>query len=188
MPSDAPSDVTSLLKRMSSGDAGAGDEAMAVVYRELHALAQRLLDDRHGITLQPTALVHEAWLKLVPNASADGWNDRNHFLAVAAKAMRSILIDGARRRGALKRGGDATRVELEDILDVYEENAGDLIELDEALTKLGAHDDELVRIVELRFFAGASVGDTARTLGISEATVVRGTSAARVWLAAELAR
>lgn len=188
VPQRDPSDVTQLLKRMSSGDASAGEEAMAIVYRELHRLAQRMLDERHGATLQPTALVHEAWLKLVPNATGAGWNDRSHFLAVAAKAMRSILIDSARRRGAQKRGENKKRVEMDDILAVYEEGAGDLLELDDALTKLGAHDQELVKIVELRFFAGASVGDTARTLGVSESTVVRGTAAARVWLAAELAR
>ena len=179
-------DVTQLLQRMQRGDSAAAEAAAGVLYQELHMLARNLLNGRGSVTLQPTALVHEAWLRLVPGTSGSDWNDRGHFLAVASKAMRSVLVDAARRRNAQKRGGGAQRVELEDLVAAYERNAGDLLALDEALAKLAQRDEELVRIVELRFFAGASVEDTARTLGVSESTVVRGTQVARAWLAAEL--
>jgi RNA polymerase sigma factor (TIGR02999 family) len=161
---------------------------MELVYRELHAIAERTLGNNPASTLQATALLHEAYLRLAPSGGAVQWNDRKHFLSVSAKAMRCVLLDRARRRTTRKRGDGAQRVDLDHVLAAYESRAGDMIELDDALQKLNAHDPELVRIVELRFFAGASVEETARVLEISESTVVRGTNTARVWLTAELAR
>jgi RNA polymerase sigma factor (TIGR02999 family) len=179
--------ATMLLRRLSSGDDGAADELLPLVYGELHALAARFMGERAaGHTLQPTALVNEAWLRLIEPAAGGSFESRAHFLGVAAKAMRSVLVDHARRRGAQKRGGALERVPLEDIAELFEERASDLLALDEALTRLAAMDAQLGRIVELRFFGGLSVEETARTLGVSEPTIVRGWRVARMWLQREL--
>ena len=179
--------VTRLLQRMSDGDARAADELLPLVYEELHALAARAMGQRAaGHTLQPTALVNEAWLRLAGPADG-GFANREHFLGVAARAMRSALVDHARRRGSAKRAGGRERVPLEHVLELFEEHSSDLLALDEALTRLAAMDPELGRIVELRFFGGLSVEETAHALVCSESTVVRGWRVARLWLQGELA-
>jgi len=129
-------------------------------------------------TLQPTALVHEAWMRL----TGGHFIDRGHFAAVAAKAMRSVLVDHARRRGTLKRGGGRVRAELDGVLALFNESSPDLLALDDALRRLGENDPELARIVELRFFGGLSIEETARVLASSTASVTRGWRVARMWL------
>jgi RNA polymerase sigma factor (TIGR02999 family) len=181
--------VTRLLRRMSGGDAGAANELLPLLYDELHALAERLMrTPGAGRTLQPTALVNEAWLRLGEAGDGAGFEGRTHFLGVAAKAMRSVLIDQARRRASLKRGGAGERVPLESVLELFDDRASDVLALDEALTRLETLDPELARLVELRFFGGLSVEETARALGKSEPTVVRGWRVARLWLQRELGR
>jgi RNA polymerase sigma factor (TIGR02999 family) len=133
-------------------------------------------------TLQPTALVHEAWMRL----TGGHFIDREHFAAVAAKAMRSVLVDHARRRGTLKRGGGRVRAELDGVLALFHERSPDLLALDDALRRLGENDPELARIVELRFFGGLSIEETARVLASSTASVTRGWRVARMWLVREL--
>jgi RNA polymerase sigma factor (TIGR02999 family) len=180
--------VTRLLQRMSAGDVHAADELLPLIYEELRALAARAMGQRAaGHTLQPTALVNEAWLRLAGPADAVGFANREHFLGVAARAMRSVLVDYARRRGAHKRVAGRERVPLEQVIELLEEHTSDLLALDEALTRLAAMDPELGRIVELRFFGGLSVPETAHTLGCSESTVVRGWRVARLWLQGEFA-
>jgi len=178
--------TTALLQRVAEGDADAAGELLALVYEELHRLAGSFLaGERRDHTLQPTALVHEAWLRLngdTPHA----WHNRAQFVAVAARAMRRVLLDHARRRAAQKRGGSGERVPLDDTLEAFERGGLHLLDLDEALGRLEALDPELVRLVELRFFAGASNEEVARTLGVSTRTVERGWSTARSWLRAEL--
>ncbi len=175
--------VTLLLNRMASGDAAAADILLPHVYAELHEAAEGLMRDQGAQhTLQPTALVHEVWMRL---AGAEFAN-REHFAALAGRAMRSVLIDHARRKGADKRGGSNLRVPIDDVADLFHESAPDLLELDDALRRLSAMDAELGRIVELRFFAGLSVEDTARVLGSSTATITRAWRVARMWLAREL--
>ena len=172
---------------MSSGDDHAADELLPLVYGELHAIAARCMGERKvGHTLQPTALVNEAWLRLIEPESGRAFGSREHFLGVAAKAMRSVLVDHARRRGAQKRGATFERVPLEDVAALFEERASDLLVLDEALTRLSVMDTQLGRIVELRFFGGLSVEETARNLGVSEPTIIRGWRVARMWLKREL--
>ncbi|HUR29211.1 MAG TPA: sigma-70 family RNA polymerase sigma factor [Planctomycetota bacterium] len=177
--------ATVLLRQMSQGDRRAADDLLSLLYGELHALARQAMAGKPAHTLQPTALVHEACLRLLAGEDP-GFSSRAHFLGVAAKAMRSILVDSARKRGAQKRGGEQARVPLESLLDVYERELPDLLELDEALTRLFAQDEQLGRIVELRFFGGLSVEETAKILGVSEATIVRGWRVARLWLQREL--
>jgi RNA polymerase sigma factor (TIGR02999 family) len=179
--------ATLLLHRMSDGDERAADELLPLVYGELHALAARYMGERAaGHTLQPTALVNEAWLRMIEPESGASFESRAHFFGVAAKAMRSVLVDHARRRGAQKRGGAVERVPLEDIAALFEERASDLLALDESLTRLAAMDAQLGRIVELRFFGGLSVEETALALGVSQPTIVRGWRVARMWLKREL--
>ena len=179
---DAP--VTRLLKRMADGDSAASEDLFKVVYGDLRARAARLMRGPNGHTLQPTAVVNEAWLKL--SGGESDWENRNHFLSVAAKAMRSVLVDHAREKRAEKRGGGAERVELEAAVEVYEGSAGDLLQFDDALEHLHAMDAKLGRIVELRFFGGLTIPETAEVMGVSTPTVERGWRTARGWLRHEL--
>ena len=180
--------LTQLLKRAETGDARAGGSLQEVLYKELRDYARKLVQNqRPDWTLQATALVHEAWLKLAKHGEAT-WEDRTHFLRVAAKVMRQVLVDHARARGAQKRQGNRKRVEFDDLLELYEERATDLVALNEALDRLASFDEQLARIVDLRFFAGLSIKETAEVIGVSHATVERAWHTARTWLKAELAR
>ncbi len=171
--------------RLRSGDAAAGEALWQLVYDELKLLASRALGREHGVnTLQTTALVHEAWLKLAGD-DAD-WKNRAHFFGAAARAMRQILVDRARARGAEKRTASATAEPLDATLDEFESRALDLVALDHALDALGAADPRAVNVVELRFFAGLSAEEVARALGVSVPTVERDWRMARAWLRAEL--
>ena len=179
--------ATQLLKRLGAGDPSAGDELLPIVYEELHRIAARMMKGQsRDHTLQATALVHEAYLRLVDEEVQSSFESRSHFLCVAAKAMRSVLVDHARRRGAAKRAGSGQRLRLDSVAEALEREGADLLSLDEALTRLAALDEDLARAVELRFFAGLSVEETARVLSVSEPTVVRAWRVARMWLRREL--
>jgi RNA polymerase sigma factor (TIGR02999 family) len=189
MNAEAPpsGDVTSLLRSWRGGDAAALDLLVPLVYDALRQLAaQRLRGSAAGaITLQPTALVHEAFLRLV-HGEID-WQSRAHFFAVASKTMRNVAIDHARRRHADKRGGDAVRVELTEGVGVAAGGPGvDVLALDEALSRLETLDARQAKVVELRFFAGLSTAETAVVLDCSSATVERDWRSARAWLFREL--
>ncbi len=178
------SDVTLLLQEWSGGDSSAADRLLPVLYDELHRIAAGALrGERRGHTLQPTALVNEAWMKLADQNAP--WKNRAHFLGVAAQAMRRILVDHARRKSAQKRGGDALRVTLADVA-ATESNEVDLVRLDDALEKLAALDERQAKMVTMRFFAGLTVDETAEALGVSEKTVKRDWAAAKAWLHREL--
>src|SRR5262245_8025239 len=181
----AMSDVSRLLDAAQRGDRQAAAELLPVVYDELRRLAAaKLAHEQPGQTLQATALVHEAYLRLVGDQS---FNGRGHFLAAAAEAMRRILIDNARRKLTEKHGGDRRRVELDDIESAAPERVADLLALDEALNKFAAEDPLKAKLVTLRYFAGLSVEQAADALGISRATADRYWSYARTWLYCELA-
>jgi len=168
------------------GDRQSLDSLLPIVYQELRRLAAAYLRrERPGQTLQPTALVHEAYLRLMKDRP-DRWQNRAHFCAIAAHSMRQILIEKARARGAAKRGGARPRVTLDEGLVGTDERSIDLVALDEALERLAAIDAEQARLVELRFFGGLTVEETAEALGISPATVKRHWTVARAWLAREL--
>lgn len=179
-------EATQLLGAIGRGDAHAGARLLPLVYEELRALAAsyfRRQPDNH--TLQPTALVHEAYLKLINQTSAQ-WNDRAHFFAVAAKAMRQILVNHAHARNAEKRGGGATRIVLADELAPVPQRDFDAIALDEALKRLAALDERKASVVELRFFSGLSVDEVAHVLNVSKTTVEADWRLARAWLSKEL--
>jgi RNA polymerase sigma factor (TIGR02999 family) len=180
-------DVTALLHAWTAGDTEARDRLMAVLYQELHRrAAAHLRRERPGHTLQPTALVHEAYLKLLKDRP-ERWQNRAHFCAIAAHAMRQILIERARARDALKRGGGQPRVTFDEGLPAAQaERPIDLMSLDSALDRLAALDAGQARIVELRYFGGLSIEETAEAMGISPATVKRHWAVARAWLAKEL--
>ena len=185
-------DVTGLLIAWSEGDAAALDALLPIVYAELRRQARRALRrEGAGNTLQPTALVHEAYLRLVGQRPSR-WEGRAHFYGVASRCMRQVLVDAARTRRAAKRGGGAQPITLggaEQLVVAPAEAAGDdVLALDEALTRLAALDPEQARLVELRYFAGLTIDDTAATLGVSPATVSREWTVARRWLRRELAR
>ncbi|HVS17741.1 MAG TPA: ECF-type sigma factor [Planctomycetota bacterium] len=174
--------TTLLLRRMAEGDAQAAAELLPLVWGDLHDLASAYMGaERVQHTLQPTALIHEAWLRVAGPGAAD-WNDRAHFMGIAARAMRRVLIDHARRRSADKRPSAAARVPLDGVLEVLEERGPDLLVLNEALERLDSVDGQLARIVEMRFFAGSSNAEVAAALGVSERTVERGWKTAQAWL------
>jgi RNA polymerase sigma factor (TIGR02999 family) len=188
--SSSTSDITSLLRAWSNGDRSALDQLLPVVYAELHRQAERYMRSQPpGHTLQATGLVHEAYLRLVHRQDKE-WSGRAHFFGVAAKAMRSILVDHARARGAAKRGGGADQLTLEDV-EASDAGAGPggeigVLALDEAITRLAELDPRKGSLVELRYFGGLSIEETAKVLGISPATVKREWRTARAWLRREL--
>lgn len=181
-------ELTQLLRDLTTGDPVAADRLIPLIYQELHRIAERQMRrERPDHTLQPTVLVHEAFLKM---AGADvAWENRTHFFAAAATAMRRILVDHARRVRAQKRGGRGERIELNESLLSSEERTTtvDIEALDVALARLGQLDERQARIVELRFFAGLDVVETAKVVGVSPATVKRDWQFARVWLRREIA-
>lgn len=180
-PMAGPGDLTRLLDAARTGDEDASARVIATAYQELRALARaRLRRERADHTLQPTELVHEAYLRLLQ--APTGWESRAHFFGAAAQAMRRILVDHARRRAAEKRGGAARRVTLGELTVGAPEPDVDVLALDEALTALAAEDARLGRLVHLRYFAGFSIADTAEALGVSPATVKRDWAYARAWL------
>ena len=181
-------EVTNLLSALAHGDPKAADQLLPLVYEELRRLAaQRLADEVPGQTLQPTALVHEAYLRPTGNQADKNWDDHGHFFAAAAEAMRRVLVENARRKKRVKRGGNRQRISLEAAESVVEAPSEDLVALDEALTRLTAHDPVKAEVVKLRFFAGLTIPEVARTLNISLATTERYWTYARTWLYAELA-
>ena len=185
IPDKAPAQVTDLLVAWSQGDKQAYDRLVPLVYDELHRLAHRYMSgERPGHTLQTTALVDEAYLRLV-NQKVH-WQNRSHFFAIAAEVMRRILVDYARKRRYAKRGGNAQKVELDEAMLMARERSSELIALDEALTRLAEFDERKSRVVELRFFGGLSVEETADVLNISVNTVKRDWSTARAWLYKEV--
>ena len=185
MQNQSPSQVTDLLVAWSNGDKFAYDQLVPLVYDELHRLAHRYMSgERPGHTLQTTALVDEAYLRLV-NQKVH-WQNRSHFFAIAAEVMRRILVDYARRRRYAKRGGDAQKVELDEAMIMARERSNELIALDDALKRLAEFDDRKSRVVELRFFGGLSVEETADVLKVSVNTVKRDWSTARAWLFKEV--
>jgi RNA polymerase sigma factor (TIGR02999 family) len=178
----ADADLTALLHAWSAGDEDARARLLAIVYDELRRLAAQQLRREHGArTLSATALVHEAYLRLA-GQSGLAWNDRAHFFGIAAVTMRRILVDAARRRHAVKRGGHQQRITLSGALATLEAANVDVLDLDRALTVLAQLDERQARIVELRFFAELGVEETAAALGLSAATVKREWSVARLWL------
>jgi RNA polymerase sigma-70 factor, ECF subfamily len=186
MDSTEPSQVTRLLKQFQSGDRSAIDRLFAAVYQELRGLAAQFFRrEAKGDTLQPTALVHEAYVKLVDQKGVD-WQSRTHFFAVAAQAMRRILVDHARRRGAAKRGGKQKRVLLEDDRLPDLQPNEDLLAVDEALSRLAQLDARQAQLVELRFFGGLSVAEAADVLGMSKRSAEREWTMVRAWLRREL--
>jgi RNA polymerase sigma factor (TIGR02999 family) len=176
-------DVTQVLDALARGDACAADRLLPLVYEELRALAaQRLAQEQPGQTLQATALVHEAYLRLLDGDKAAHWNGRAHFFGAAAEAMRRILVDQARRKQADKRGGQCRRVPL-DAADVgFSSPADELLDIDEALTRLAAEDSQAARLIQLRYFAGLSIEDAAEVIGVSRSTAYEHWSYARVRL------
>jgi RNA polymerase sigma factor (TIGR02999 family) len=179
-------DVTQLLSQWGGGDLHARDEVMTLLYDELRRLAGSFLRrERSDHTLQPTALVHEAYMRLLGHENVD-WHNRHHFFGAAAQLMRRILVDHARGHLAEKRGSGQVKVALTEAIVMSQQQPADLLTLDESLTRLAAMDPQQARVVELRVFAGLSVVQTAQALGISPATVKRDWSVAKAWLTREI--
>lgn len=181
-------DVTQILSAIEAGDPRAAAQLLPLVYDELRKLAaSRMAEERADHTLQPTALVHEAYLRLV-GTSAQPWNGRGHFFAAAAEAMRRILVEAARRKKADKHGGNWARIELLDAELAVDSTGDDLFALDDALTRLGGEHPRAGRLVHLRFFLGMSIDEAAAQLGIDARTTYRDWAYARAWLRRELDR
>ena len=176
-------DITSLLGTLEPGDPHGAAQLLQLVYDDLRRLAaHRLAHEAPGHTLEPTALVHEAYLRLVGGAPDRAWAGRAHFFAAAAEAMRRILVENARRKHALKRGGDRERLPLEEAELLAPEPREDVLALDEALTELAATDPAAASLVQLRYFGGLSIPDAAEVLGVSQRTAERLWTFARAWL------
>lgn len=181
------SEVTALLMRLRNGEETVLDELLPTVYDELRRIAHnKLRGERKDLTLRTTELVHEAYLKLVEHNAVE-WQDRQHFFAVAARAMRQVLVDHARRRTADKRGGKNGDVPLDRVVIPGSEDVKNLVALNDALARLAEKDERAVRVVECRFFGGYTIAETADILDVSTATVERDWRAARAWLNRELA-
>jgi RNA polymerase sigma factor (TIGR02999 family) len=181
------SDVTRILSAIEQGDPHAAEQLLLIVYDELrHLAAQKLAQERPGQTLQATALVHEAYLRLMVEETVPHWDSRGHFFAAAAEAMRRILVDSARRRGAKKRGAKLERIDLPELAGPAKDDPIDLLALDEALNKFEALHPQKAQVVKLRFFAGCTLEETAQALGIARATAQRHWAFARAWLFGQL--
>jgi RNA polymerase sigma-70 factor (ECF subfamily) len=182
----SPHQVTQLLAAWSNGDQAARDQLMPLVYDELHRLAHQYMNrERPGHTLQTSGLVNEAFLRLVDQRDVR-WQNRAHFFGIAAQMMRRILVDYARNRRYAKRGGDAHKVSLDEAMIVSEERAADVVALDDALKGLAEFDLRKSQIVELRFFGGLSIDETAEVLAVSPGTVMRDWTLAKAWLRREM--
>lgn len=179
------SEITRIIDSLERGDPKAAEQLLPLVYEELRKLAAvRLADEAVGQTLQPTALVHEVWLKL--GGSSQDWNSRGHFFAAAAEAMRRILIDRARKRNRMRHGGGLERINLDSVELAATTDDETLLRLDEALAKLAVEEPEKAALVKLRYFSGLNIPDAAQALGISESTAKRHWSYARAWLYCKL--
>lgn len=188
MSEDSTHVLTGLLLAWRGGDEAARDRLFELTYQELHQLARRsMAREGPGHILQPTALLNEAYLRLIEVQKVN-WKDRAHFLAMAACMMRRILVEDARARQTQKRGGDQSRISLEDAILVSGQSSRELVALDDSLTALEAVDERKSRVVELRFFGGLTREETAEVLGISLDTVKRGWKMAKVWLLREITR
>jgi len=184
---DLSHDVTRILNEIEAGDQGASEQLLPLVYEELRKLAAaKLAANKSPPSLQPTVLVHDAYIRLVDQREVPRWNGRGHFFGAAAEAMRRILVEHARQRASLKRGGHLQRVEFDDDLRASSEPSMDLLALDEALQELEQVSPQKAKLVKLRFFAGLSVAETAQILGISTTTAERHWRFARTWLFARL--
>lgn len=180
-------EVTQILSAIERGDPSAASQLLPLVYDELRQLAaEKMAQENPGQTLQATALVHEAYLRLVGSGDAQSWNSRGHFFAAAAEAMRRILIEQARRKGCRKRGGRLRRLDLAQVSLGDETAAGDLLALDDALAELERHDAGAARLVKLRFFAGLTHQQAAEALGIGRRAADRLWTLARTWLFQQL--
>ncbi|MCP9495266.1 MAG: sigma-70 family RNA polymerase sigma factor [Pyrinomonadaceae bacterium MAG19_C2-C3] len=181
-------EVTQLLVQLTGGNRAVLDQLLPLIYDELRRLASGYLRrERSSHTLQPTALVHEAYLRLVDQRDVR-WQNRAHFVGVAAQMMRRILVDHARKSGAEKRGGEFQKISLDENFDLSDERAAELIALDDALKTLAEIDEQKSRIVELRYFGGLSIEETAEVLGVSAPTVKRQWSMAKAWLFGQVER
>jgi len=177
------SDVTQVLSEIEHGDPAAAERLLPLVYDELRKLASvKLANEKPGQTLQATALVHEAYLRLVGSELSQQWDSRGHFFVAAAEAMRRILIESARRKASLKRGGEHIRIDVTDVPERLDGDPVDLLALDEALRKLEAEQPNKAQLVKLRYFAGCTLEETAQILGVSRATAQRNWAYARAWL------
>lgn len=183
------SELTQILDRLQQGDMHAAEHLLPFVYDELRKLAtEKIANERPGQTLQATALVHEAYLRLVDVDKAQHWNSRGHFFAAAAEAMRRILVDQARRKQANKHGGDRLRIDLPDDLAAPDARCDDLVALDEVLSRLERHDLDLAQFVKLRYFAGLSHQEAADAMGISRGVADRLWALGRAWMFRQLSK
>jgi RNA polymerase sigma factor (TIGR02999 family) len=179
--------VSQLLSQIESGDPSAAEKLLPLIYDELRKLAAyKLARERPGQTLQATALVHDAYLRLVDRDKPQHWNGRGHFFAAAAEAMRRLLVDKARRKKRLRHGGEFKRIELDSQLDISADADDRMPAISEALDRLATHDPESAQVVKLRYFAGLTIAETAAAMGVSVRTANRHWTYARAWLYREL--